>query len=255
MEQWKAVNILVESLKRDRAVRSVFLKGSLARGDEDQYSDIDLYCLVHDQALEGFLERRLDHLKQYKELLYWSEANFVGPQIVAVFSNGLHLDLYTVTVSTLQQTDAVKVLHDPEGLLADFKGSSFEVSKAEIVRAFESLTFSLLEFEAAYGRDNLIWASRLASHISGDLVLLLRHVYDPKHARLGFKKIDDFLPEDVYQAFSNAIDGIGPRNLPLGLIKLLDLLEDIISKLPAEMIDKLNMPFYDFMAARIRALK
>jgi predicted nucleotidyltransferase len=254
LEQWNAVSTLVPYLKRDPAVRAIFLKGSLARGDGDAYSDVDLYCLVHEQELERFLGSRLEYLKQYKELLYWSEANFVGPQIVAVFANGLHLDLYTVTASTLQQTDAVKVLYDPEGLLADFHGSFFEVSKAEVVRTFGSLTFSLLEFETAYKRGNLVWASRLASHISGDLVLMLRHIYDPEHAQVGFKKINDYLPEYVYGALSDALDGISPTNLPVGLLKLLELLEDAIPLLPVDVRDGLNMPFYDFMAARIRSL-
>lgn len=168
MKQWNAIRTLVQTLQGDTAVRSIFLKGSLARGDGDEYSDVDVYCLVHDHELESFLDRRLDHLRHYRDLLFWSEPNFVGPQIVAVYSNGLHLDLYTVTASTLHTTDAVKILYDPEGLLAGYKGSSFTLSKENILKAFDSLSFSLLEFESSFRRGNLVWASRLASHISGN---------------------------------------------------------------------------------------
>lgn len=254
MEQWDAINVLTQSLKEDRALRAIFLKGSLARGDGDEYSDVDLYCLVHEQELEGFLERRLKYLKNYRQLLFWTEVNLVCPQIVAVFSNGLHVDLYTVTASTLQQTDTIKALYDPEGLLNDYKGRSFELNKADILRTFESLTFSLLEFEAAYKRKNMVWAARLASHISGDLVLLLRHVYDPKHAQLGFKKINNFLPQEVYEALSDALDEIRPTKLPIGLLKLLDLLDGVITNLPADIKEELNFPFYNFMVEKIRAI-
>lgn len=254
MEQNNAIQKLAETLKKDRATRAIFLKGSWARGEGDKYSDVDLYCLIHEQELESFLTRRLAHLRQYGALLFWTEVNFVAPQIVAVFDNGLHVDLYTVTESTLQQTDAVKVLYDPEGLLTDFHGSFFELTVDELVRTFGSLTFSLLEFEAAYKRGNLVWASRLASHISGDVVLLLRHVSDPKRAQLGFKKINDYLPKDVYEDLSAALNGISPAQLPVGLIKLLGLLDEVITKLPAEVRDKLNFPFYNFMVERIRVL-
>ena len=255
MEQWNAIRTLVQTLQGDTAVRSIFLKGSLARGDGDEYSDVDVYCLVHDHELESFLDRRLDHLRHYRDLLFWSEANFVGPQIVAVYSNGLHLDLNTVTASTLHTTDAVKILYDPEGLLAGYEGSSFTLSKENILKAFDSLTFSLLEFESTFRRGNLVWASRLASHISGELVLLVRHVYDPSNGQLGFKKINQTIPEAVYQALSDGLDGISPANLPDGLCALLDLVEETISKLPDDITSAMNMRFYSFMAERIRVLE
>ena len=40
----------------------------------------------------------------------------MGPQIVAVYDNGLHFDLYTVTLR-LYKKDQIKVLYDPCGLL------------------------------------------------------------------------------------------------------------------------------------------
>ena len=84
----------------------------MGKGDGDQDSDVDLYCLVHEEDLDDRFRKRLYYLRHYQELLYWSEANFVAPQIVAVFSNGLHLDLYTVTLNTLQQTDMIKIIYD-----------------------------------------------------------------------------------------------------------------------------------------------
>jgi len=254
VEQWNAIYTLVPILKEDKAVRAIFLKGSLARGEGDKYSDVDLYCLVYEDGLEHFLNRRLDYLKKYKGLLFWTEVNFVAPQIVAVFNNGLHLDLYTVTKETLKQTDAVKILYDPEKLLSDYQKGWFELSKEEIVKIFDQLTFKLLEFEAAYKRKNMIWASRLASHISGDIVLLVRYIYDPKHAQLGFKKINNAIPEEIYQELCNALDKINPSNLPMGLFKLLELTDEIISKLPSDINDELNFKFYDFMSEKIKKL-
>lgn len=255
MEQWNAVGSLVEQLKKDKAVRAIFLKGSLAREDWDQFSDIDLYCLVHEIELDSFLTRRLACLEEYAPLLFWTEVNFVGPQIVAVFENGLHVDLYTVTAETLQQTDVVKVLYDPEELLGDYAVKSFPLSSEAVLRTFNSLAFSLLEFAAAFNRGNLIWASRLASHISSDIVLLLRYIYDPERAQLGFKRVDKYVPADTYQAVSDALDNIGPTKLPHGLVTLLDLLEELIPSLPAEIKENLNLAFYNFTAEIVRQLK
>lgn len=48
MKLWDAINVVVGALKDDSAVRALFLKGSLAKDVGDEYSDVDLYCLVHD---------------------------------------------------------------------------------------------------------------------------------------------------------------------------------------------------------------
>ena len=55
MRQDNAVKILVDSLKEDPSVRSLFLKGSMGRNEHDQHSDIDLYCLIKKKRKNRFL--------------------------------------------------------------------------------------------------------------------------------------------------------------------------------------------------------
>jgi predicted nucleotidyltransferase len=97
MDQNEAIRVVSQALIKDSAVRAVFLKGSHARGEEDAFSDVDMYCLLNCDLMEGFLERRISYLENYRKLIYWSESDFVGPQIVGFFEDGLHFDLYTVT--------------------------------------------------------------------------------------------------------------------------------------------------------------
>jgi predicted nucleotidyltransferase len=40
------IEAIVNSLKKDKRVESIFLKGSIGRGEQDEHSDIDLYCLL-----------------------------------------------------------------------------------------------------------------------------------------------------------------------------------------------------------------
>lgn len=117
MRQIDAIEKVYSAIMKDNLARAIFLKGSIARDEYDEYSDVDFYCLVHENKKEEFLNSRLAYLENYKPLIYYSYANFVGPQIVGVFEDGLHFDLYTVTCDSLTKTDKVKVLYDPEGLL------------------------------------------------------------------------------------------------------------------------------------------
>lgn len=255
MKQIEAVERICEVLKDDDAVRAIFLKGSIARNELDDYSDVDFYCIVKEDKLDEFLMRRIGYLEQYRPIIYWSEANFVGPQIVAVFDNGLHFDLYTVTFDTLKKTDAIKVLYDPEGLLADYNPEPLTISDKEVVEFFNGFTFSLLEFEAAYCRNDLIWAARLASHLSGDLSIILRYLYDKDNAKLGFKRLYKSLDSDMYDKMVSAMDLLGPSSLPKGVVKLIEIAEELIDELPEEISNKVNMTFFNYMSNKIKELK
>ena len=62
LAQELAVEKVYSSLKR-RHVRAIFRKGSMGRNEHDEFSDIDLYCLVDKEDEEQFLAKRLDHLQ------------------------------------------------------------------------------------------------------------------------------------------------------------------------------------------------
>lgn len=254
MKQWDAVNSILPYICKDKAIRAVFLKGSIARGDIDEYSDVDFYCLVSEDEQEDFLKRRIGYMENYRPLIYTSEANFVGPQVVGVFDNGLHFDLYTVTQDTLKRTDEVKILYDPEELLKDYVPEKLGVSGHALAEYFNEISFTLLEFEAAYCRGDLVWASRLGSHISGDLSIILRNIYDSDNAKLGMKRLNRKMDKVMLERYSKAMDLLGPSYLPQGVVILIDIMGDIIVKLPEEAQAGINVAFFEFMASRIRSL-
>lgn len=242
--QWEAIQTIAQTLKSTDGVLAIYLKGSFARGEEDLYSDVDLYCIVSDEALEGFLPKRLEILKCYKPILYSSEANFVGPQIVCVFDNGLHFDLYTQTMATQTTTDQVKVLYDPHQLLNDYNAKAFPLSNEECDTLFDECSFVCIEFLAAYHREDYPWAMRLCSHLSGDLSLLLRHLYDPSQAMLGMKRLHTYLPEPLKQRFESAVLAPIPENIQ----QLLAIQDEISTSFNG------NQAFFKHMKAKIDAL-
>ena len=121
MRQETAVEKVLESLRKDPSVRSVFLKGSMGRKEHDEHSDIDLYCLVKEGEEKEFLSRRLDHLKAYKDLIFHDDIFIIAPQIIAIYEDWLHIDLFTVTEKTLQEKDFFTVLYDPDNLMGKYE--------------------------------------------------------------------------------------------------------------------------------------
>ncbi len=255
MKQLEAIEKIAEVIKKDNAIKAMFLKGSIARNCLDDYSDVDFYCIVDNEGLEDFLNKRIDYLNQYRPIVYWSESNFVGPQIVAVYDNGLHFDLYTVTIETLQNTDEIKVLYDPDDLLLSYKSTPLKLSEEDVIGLFHEFTFSLLEFEAAYCRNDLLWASRLASHLSGNLSMILRYLYDINNSKLGFKRLCKYLDTEMHNKMAKAMDLSGPSNLPNGVMLLVEIAREILEKLPEKVSSNVNIHFFNFMAKKINKLK
>jgi len=255
VKQIESVSVISEAVKNDSAVRAILIKGSIARNDLDDYSDVDFYCIVKDDEMKDFLKRRLNYLKQYRPLIYWSEVDFIGPQIVAVFDNGLHFDFYTVTLDTLPKTDEIKVIYDPHELLSDYKAECLTIGEDNFINMFNEFCFTLLEFEAAYCRGDSIWASRLGSHLSGDLSIILRYLYDKDNAKLGFKRLYKSLDSDMYDKMVSAMDLLGPSSLPKGVVKLIEIAEELIDELPEEISNKVNMTFFNYMSNKIKELK
>ena len=255
MRQEESIKAIQEEILRGGLARAIFLKGSLARGQGDEYADVDFYCIVEEDKKEEFLSKRIDYMESYRPLLYWSESNFVGPQIVGVFDNGLHFDLYTITIDKLQYTDQIKVLHDPEGLLTGYKQQDLSISQDDVVELYGEFSFSLLEFETAYKRKDLLWASRLGGHLSGYLSVLLRYVYDKENARLGMKRLNSKLDKDTYKEFLNALDLLGPSQVNYGVEVLCDIAVGTMEKLPSEIADRINKKFLYFMIDKIKELR
>ena len=48
------IEVLLESLKDDQYIEAVFLRGSMAREEHDEFSDIDIYCVVNEENVEAF---------------------------------------------------------------------------------------------------------------------------------------------------------------------------------------------------------
>lgn len=252
MKQFDSINTILPFIIEDSAVNAVFLKGSLASTEYDEYSDVDMYCLVNEDELTSFLARRLEYMSKYRPLIYYSEANFVGPQIVGVFDNGLHFDLYTVTLSSLKATGDIKVLYDPNELLINYKAQSFRISDDQLIEHINNIAFTLLEFEAAYNRNDLVWASRLASHIFGYLSIIIRHQCDPENALLGMKRLNNYLAPDKYKKIADAIDLIGPTYLPAGIKRIIEILENTIDELPNHIKNRINSVFLSVMIEKAR---
>lgn len=198
LPQENAVQKICSSLKKDPLVLAIYLKGSMGRNEHDEHSDVDLYCLVDEENEKSFLENRVHHLQAYRPILFQDDIFIIAPQIIAVFDDLLHIDLFTVTPEKFTEKDYFKVLYDPEGLMDKFKDTqSLELTETEYRDDVMDVAWFLFQYKKAAARGNDIWSVKMLSYIMDHLARVLLYKYAPHRARLGLKTLSVSLPETV----------------------------------------------------------
>lgn len=206
------IEAIVNSLKQDKRVQAIFLKGSIGRGEQDEYSDIDMYCLVNEEDEEEFLHCRLHHLESYNKLLFHDDIFIVAPQILAVYENLVHVDLFTVTEHTYIEKDFLKVLFDPNNKLEKFKqNQSLKLSDQEFQDAVDDVAWFLFQYKKSSGRGNDIWSVSMLHHVMTHLSRVLLHRYNPDRAQLGMKTIETSLPEEIVYVINRVYENMTPQ--------------------------------------------
>lgn len=247
MRTYEAINIVSKSIIEDKLCEAVLIKGSIGRGDDDEFSDVDMYAVVKEADMELFLSRRIEYLESYLPLVYTEQVYFVAEQIVAIYDDGLHFDLYTVTESTLPHLDKAKVIYDPAGKFENYVSEIKETTPDQLCALFHDALYYFVEADGAYNRKNYPWAaSILRSSISASAVLL-RFLYDKDHAYLGLKKINEIIPAKQFHWLCTASDNLSEDGFATANSYIIKMLEFVIDHIDEGIKSQFNLRFFDWV--------
>ena len=203
-----AIARIADAAVADGLCEAVLLKGSIARGDADEFSDIDLYLVVSPQNRDIVLAQREKYLAACGDIVFVEDVDFGLPQKLAIFSDALHVDLYVAEPQQVGSLDPVVAIYDPAGLFADVAPVRSDVTDEELCRHFSSALYCLVEASSAYGRGNDAWAAKIMSDAAGELSVLVRSLYDRRYAFL--VNADDGLASKLDARFLTwAKEGLG----------------------------------------------
>lgn len=154
----------VEALRVDSRVVAVFVGGSLATGEVDEESDLDLTVVVDDAGLDSFWEG----LERWFHSVGRAVALAPGPMphlLTGLMADGLRLDVALVARSTLASRPRrpMAALHDPDGTLVglEFASPRFEPTPewlsshvSDFLRFLDQLNVVVVRREWIAGVDN-----------------------------------------------------------------------------------------------------
>ncbi len=112
-----------QGIRRDCHVRAAWVTGSVARGNDDALSDLDIFIVVADDAIADFVDRRRSHAAGPAQpiLLMDNLANAPvgGAYLLALYDGAAgpqHVDWFWQAESTARCPDDERVLFDRAGL-------------------------------------------------------------------------------------------------------------------------------------------
>jgi len=245
--QSELIEYLVTQLTALEGVKALYLKGSVASGTDDAFSDVDFYCLTDEASCETIMGQREALLEAFRPIIYKSHVNFGTPQIIVIFDHDLHLDFYVTKDVPFEDSSQIKVLYDPECLLADYKSIKRVDDPEEIKAYLDDAIYTLHELNIAIQRNDYLWAIRLETHILAYLSLVLSHLFEPDRPVLHMKGVYHHIPEDLQQDFTEILANMSSDRIEDNLKLLIKLIDKIITNQSREMISGLNLAYLEYL--------
>jgi predicted nucleotidyltransferase len=198
-------------LKRDARVLALFVTGSLARGDADEYSDLDLILIAQPEHHESLAALCRGYLQQCQEVVYWKPGGD-PPQLHAITAEWLRCDfaILTPAAARLRARAGLAVIWDrariSETLLATPATDAERAARiAAIIDEFIRLLGLL---EVVLGRGEALLGVQHAQRLREQLVALLLEA-DAAPGRRAALRLDSCL-----SAESQALLGALPEAVP-----------------------------------------
>lgn len=108
-----------KDLEQDPDVLAIYLAGSLAKGNADEYSDIDLHTIVKPEKLSAFIADKKERAGRWGNILFY-EGIASSPVIVSHYDCFVKVDSWYHTAEGMEPSvwlKGMKILYDPNGLL------------------------------------------------------------------------------------------------------------------------------------------
>lgn len=254
MRTYDAIRAISSRVIADGLCDAVILKGSIGRGDDDAYSDVDMYLIVPPENMDAVLQKRPEYLSAYKEIIFLEDVDFGLPQKIAIYTDALHVDLYTARRDQIGHTDPIKIWYDPKGLFDNYAYHREDMEETEIAQYFSEVLYCFVEADTAYRRKNYAWTARIMSGAIAGAAFLLRYPYDRKYAFLGLKKINEIIPYEEYQLLEDAYACLARDSFDRSNDCLVRALEVFIAHADDSLKDKLDMRLFAWVKESLGSL-
>lgn len=193
MLQYDLVNVLIEVISKDNLVEACFIKGSLARGEEDELSNVDFYCVINENKKRKFISNINKYLESFNPILH----SFTqGNKIVCIYENKIQLDFNFLVIEDINHTGDMLVVYDPNDVLTNIKLKGFTFDAEDLASVINNYALNGLYFYKAYTRKEYLLAFKIATEMLEYFIELSRYHENPDRVAMGLKSFEDNISPD-----------------------------------------------------------
>ena len=232
----------------DERVAAVFLSGSYASGDPDEFSDVDLMLVAADSAYEALFEDRWRIMGRLGELVLADDFDGFGrDMLLYLYADGVdgEVDLHRRSTVSWAHPSRLFPLVDKDAVAADVRAWPTP-ERAERARRISHI-FNRFWRHVWLGAGALGRSRSLTAHyyLEGARVccinlMRLRHDISLPWAFSGYDKAEHVLTEVEQAALAATFVPLEQSALTAGLVALLHLFEPLAAELAAR--EKLTRP-------------
>ncbi|MBT2663382.1 aminoglycoside 6-adenylyltransferase [Bacillus sp. ISL-45] len=109
-------------LTSDSDVLAIYQAGSLARGNFDNYSDIDLHIIVNPKLKADFIKNKRNRAAKWGNVLFYEDFNPSSPVIVTHYDSFVKIDSWYHAPEDVVPSiwlKGYKVLYDPNNIISE----------------------------------------------------------------------------------------------------------------------------------------
>jgi predicted nucleotidyltransferase len=154
-----------DACSSDDRVMAAFVGGSIARGEADQYSDIDLCVVTTDAAADDVFEDRQTFVARLGTPLFLEDWGSEDLEVFVILSDGTDVELFFVPESRIHEMQVGPILAvvDRTGLLTNLEVPIQAPRSEDLARELRRLLawfwHDVSHFLKALGRGQLWWAA------------------------------------------------------------------------------------------------
>lgn len=142
-EEMQKIRIAIKNdLSNDKEVLAIFYGGSIARGNNDLYSDLDLRVVVTEEAYSKYIANKKERARNWGEVLYFEDRGPYVPYSIAHFKNFVKVDTFYYKPQDLQPSvylkEEVEIDYDPYELAKGAKEKSQDKNYELTLDEFET---------------------------------------------------------------------------------------------------------------------
>ncbi len=254
MKQYLVINKIVEELINNNYIGACYIGGSIGRKEEDNLSDIDLYCYFFTENFEDFTKNKLNVFEKYGVMIFHRDYNDLD---TVVYTDGIILNLYSVYPSNdglIKVDKNVKVIYNPYNIVLQEMTNSYKFSNREIGGVIDKLSLDCLEFYRYFIRNDFPIILRIASDIHCGYSCIKHFVSDPEYAKLGAKNILKEMEKEERAKYIEIIKNYSFSNLKQFVKMIVNDVAKILGDFPVTLATSFNIDFFEFVKKKIMEL-